>query len=119
MDVKNFFKSKWKDTIVLILLAFVLAFAVWQVFGKDKEQSVSITQTPTSEEELKLTQLLSQIQGVGEVSVMIYQTKEGEKSVVVVCDGANDLQVNMNVREAAAAALGTTKNAVKIYLKKD
>ena len=119
MDLKNAFKKKWRDIFIFIVLAIVLAFAVWQVFGKEENESVSLTQAPISDEELKLTQLLSQINGVGEVSVMIYQTEEGEKSVVIVCDGANDLQVHMDIREAAATALGTTKNAIKIYLKKE
>ena len=123
MDIKNLFKSKWKDTVTFILIALILAIAVWLVFGKGAETTSSVSNSTTSavssEEEIKLAELLSQIQGVGEVDVMIYQTESGEKSVVVVCDGANNLQVNMDVREAAATALGTTQQAVKIYLKKD
>lgn len=32
---------------------------------------------------------------------------------------ANDLRVNMNIREAVAAALGTDEKSVKIYLMKE
>ncbi len=63
--------------------------------------------------------LLEEIEGVGEANVMICENEEGVQSVVVVCDGANDLRVVINVREAVAAALGTEENAVKIYLKKE
>ena len=119
MGVKTLMKSKWKDIILLILLAIALAFAIWQVFGKEGAKQTVNMQNVRSEEEIKLTELLSQIQGVGEVDVMISQTENGEKSVVVVCDGAKDIQVNMDVREAVATALGTTEQSIKIYLKKD
>ena len=42
-----------------------------------------------------------------------------DAALVVVCEGANDFQVVMHVREAVAAALGTEQKAVKIYLKKE
>ena len=48
----------------------------------------------------------------------IYETEDGVQSVVVVCDGANDLRVVLNVREAVASALGTQEKNVKIYQKK-
>ena len=114
MDVKNFFKSKWKDTIVLILLALVLAFAVWQVFLKDKQEGQSVA----SSEESRLVSILETIDGVGETEVMIGVTESGEKSVVVVCEGANNIAVIMDVREAAATALGIEEKLVKVYLKK-
>ena len=119
MDVKAISKLKRKDVILLILMALLLAFAVWQVFGKENSQPTSNTQAMYSAEEIKLTELLSQINGVGKVEVMISKTEDGKKSVVVVCEGANNLQVNMDVREAVATALGTSEQAVKIYLKKD
>ena len=122
MELKKGLNGKWKDTIILILIALVLAIAVWQVFGGDsktQEGVISTSELSKSEEEIKLMGFLSQMQGVGEVDVMIYQTDEGEKSVVIVCDGAEDIQVQMHIREATATALGTTQQAIKIYLKKD
>ena len=121
MNVKELFKSKWKDTLLLILIALLLMLAVLQVFGGQSDENVgssSVGGTTSSSEEVKLAELLSQMQGVGAVDVMIYQTEDGEKSAVIVCDGANDLQVHINVREAAATALGTTQQSIKIYLKR-
>ena len=71
-----------------------------------------------SETEQKIGQMLSQMQGVGEASVVICQTEEGVESVVVVCEGAKQLQTVVNIREAVATALGIEQKAVKIYLKK-
>jgi hypothetical protein len=69
--------------------------------------------------EIKVLRILQEIDGVGEANVVVCETKEGIESVVVVCQGANDLRVVMNVREAVATALGTTEKSVKIYLKKE
>ena len=51
--------------------------------------------------------------------MMVCETEEGVKSGVVVCDGANDFGVVMDIREAVAAALGTEEKAIKVYLKKE
>ena len=75
--------------------------------------------TGGSESEQRLCSLLKEIDGVGEVNVMICEGEDGVESVVVVCEGANDLRVNMNIREAVAAALGTDEKSVKIYLMKE
>lgn len=102
-----------KDVLLLSALALLLIFAVWKIFYTgDKTSPTTVT---GSEEEQKLCALLSEIDGVGEVRVIINQNEDGTQSVVVVCEGADDLRVNMNVREAVAAALGTEEKSVKIY----
>ena len=110
--------GKIKEILLISILAFALVFAVWKVFY-DEESNASVVSITGSETEQKVTLLLREIEGVGDASVMIYETEEGVQSVVVVCEGANDLQVVMNVREAVAAALGTEEKSVKIYLKKE
>lgn len=109
-------KNKLKNIALFFAIGAILAIAVWQVFFTNEEKSVSSVGASELEQELAL--LLNEIDGVGDASVMIYETQEGVQSVVVVCDGANDLQVNMDVREAVAAALGTSEKSVKIYLRK-
>ena len=106
-----------KDVLILSILAFVLIFAAWKIFYNDESGSAAGVAS-ASESERKVSRLLEQIDGVGEADVMICETEDGVQSVVVVCEGAKDLQVMMNVREAVAAALGTEEKAVKIYLKK-
>lgn len=110
--------GRFKDILLLCALALILLIAVWIIFYGEDDQT-SLTATTGSENEIKVSRLLQEIDGVGEASVMICETEEGVESVVVVCEGANDLQVIMNVREAVAAALGTEEKAVKIYLKKE
>ena len=109
--------GRLKEILLLSVLAFALIFAAWKIFYTD-ETSDAATAFSGSESERKVSRLLQEIDGVGEADVMICETEDGVQSVVVVCEGARDLQVMMNVREAVAAALGTEEKAVKIYLKK-
>ena len=108
--------GRLKEILLLSVLAFALIFAAWKIFYTDESAATSVAST--SESERKVSRLLEQIEGVGEADVMICETEDGVQSVVVVCEGAKDLQVMMNIREAVAAALGTEEKAVKIYLKK-
>lgn len=113
-----FFKitSKMRDAIVIGLLAFVLIFAVSQVFNNDKSNK-EIDVFNQTDSEKKIAQILSQIDGVGDVEVMIGALEDHVSGVVVVCEGANNLRVVMDIREAVCAALGTQAKDVKIYLK--
>lgn len=110
--------SRIRDILLLSALALLLIFAVWKIFYTDKSESVSAV-SGGSESEQRLCALLKEIDGVGAVNVMICENAEGVESVVVVCEGANNLRVNMNIREAVAAALGTDEKSVKIYLMKE
>ena len=62
---------------------------------------------------------MQEIEGVGDASVVVCEEDNEVKSVVVVCEGAKDIRVVMEVREAVATALNTQQKSVKIYLKKD
>lgn len=106
-----------RDILLLSALALLLVFAVWKIFYTDKSESVSAFNGSASEQ--RLCALLEEIDGVGKVNVMICEGEGSIESVVVVCEGANNLKVNMNIREAVAAALGTDEKSVKIYLMKE
>ena len=109
--------GKVKDILLHSSLAIVLVLAAWQIFHtEDEERAAAVVAT---EAETKIIRLLQEIDGVGESNVIVYETEEGIESVVVVCEGANDLRVVMNVRGAVSAALGTEEKKIKIYLKKD
>lgn len=114
-SVKGYLRGKWKDLLVIAVLAIVLLFAISRVFKGDKAKSVSCEMTET---EIKVSRLLREIEGVGDAEVIVCETEDGAKSVVVVCEGAKDIRVIMDVREAVAAALGTDEQSVKIYQKK-
>ncbi len=111
---KGLFGGRAKELLLIGVLGIALFYAAWQVFqGGDEKDAWTL-----SENEVKVMRILQEIDGVGEASVVVCEDEDGVKSVVVVCEGANDLQVVMNVREAVAAAMDTSQKSVKIYLKK-
>ena len=114
-QLKGYLRFKWKDWLLIGVLAAVLLFAVSRVFQKSEKESVTTAMTET---EIKVSRLLQEIQGVGDAEVIVCEEENGVKTVVVVCDGAKDIRVVLNVREAVAAALGTDEKSVKIYQKK-
>ena len=99
--------------VLLAGLALLLCIAVWGVFLKEEPIDTSVM----SLEEERLVAILEKIDGVGDAEVMIGISDTGQRSVVVVCDGGNNLSVIMDIREAASAALGIEQKFVKVYLK--
>ncbi len=106
--------AKLIEVGLFVCLALVLCIAVWQAFFKEDKTS----HASESAEEAKLVAILENIAGVGETEVMIGVYENGERGVVIVCEGANSLSVLMDIREAASIALGIEPKNVKIYLKK-
>ena len=111
------FEGKIKDISLLFVLGMVIVAGAWMVFhANDAANDLPVYATDA---ETKVARLLQEIDGVGEASVIVYEKEGKVENVVVVCEGANDLRVVMNVREAVASALGTEQKLVKIYLKKE
>ncbi len=113
--ITSIFSGKVKDILLLGALGFLLFYTAYKIFQEEPAQSALVL----SDNEMKITRLLKEIDGVGEASVVVCEEDSEVKSVVIVCEGANDLRVVMNIREAVAAALDTPQKSVKIYLKKD
>ena len=107
-------RAPWKEIVLIGGLAILLIIACWQVFIKE---DVVNTAVPSSAEETRLKEILEKIDGVGSAEVMISDGETNEKGVVIVCEGANNISVLIDVREAAATALGINQQNVKIYLK--
>ncbi len=110
--------GRTKDVLLIAVLAFVILFAAWRLFYLDdtaQDSNVDVY----SDTEKRISEMLRQMDGVGDANVIVCETEEGVQSVVVICDGAKDLQVIMHIREAVAAAVGTQEKDIKIYLKKE
>ncbi len=116
IEKRGFWKGRGKDLLIMGILALALFYTAWKVFEGEEEDKTALS---LSESEVKVMRLLQEIDGVGDASVVVCEDEDGVKSVVVVCEGANNLRVAMNVREAVAAALDTQQKAIKIYLKKE
>ena len=112
--------ARLKEWLTILGVSLALCVACFFIFNKQEDKKVAYEPTfAGTEMEQRLATLLSEIEGVGSVQVMIGNAEDGAKSVVVVCSGAKNLQVIMDVREAAASAVGTSQKNVKVYHKEN
>ncbi len=127
MKKTKFTKEKLRDVLLVSCLALLLVFAVWKIFytpssasrfsaGNAGTSAAAGTDT-ANEKEKSLAAFLSEMDGVGTAEVRICEDENGVMSVAVVCDGAKNILVNSNIREAVSAALGVDEKNVKIYPK--
>ncbi|MBP3647810.1 MAG: hypothetical protein J6K55_15475 [Clostridia bacterium] len=79
------------------------------------------TQT-ASQEERRIAEVLSAMEGAGEVEVALFYSGAGSlgessapTGAVVVAEGAQDLRVRLNLIRAMRTLLGLTENAVDVF----
>lgn len=101
--------------ILICVGALLLLFAVWKVFfGSGGTKQTSGNYTPT-ELERRLSQILSEIDGVGQTTVMIGEEDGVPVSAIIVFDGADGILTRMRVIEAASNALNIPPKDVLVY----
>ena len=84
--------------------------------GTTKESQTTVTSAEYTEEEKKLADILSEIEGIGKTKVMICNgTEEQINGVIVVAEGANSPLVELQIKNAVATALKVNFNSVKVY----
>ena len=121
-------KDKLRDVLLVSCLALLLVFAVWKIFytpgatsrfssATSGGSTTTTASAAASEKEKSLSAFLSEMDGVGSAEVRICEDEAGVLSVAVVCDGAKNIRVNSDIREAVSAALGVDEKNVKIYPK--
>ena len=77
----------------------------------------SAVRSEQTEQEEKLAGILSEMEGVGEVEVIIF-TKENVPSVLILAEGADNPVVMIRIKQAVKAVLQTDDSKIKIEKKK-
>ncbi len=91
--------------IILILLAFGINYTdVGRSVGADKSAT-----------EIKLGEILSLIDGVGDTDVLIYESEGEVSGVMIVCSGGDNIIVRNNILNAVSTALNIDKKIIAIY----
>ena len=105
-----------KRIIIVVLLIAVLIGAVY-IIDKSKKATSGAFSTSSSKSatEIKLTGILSNIEGVGNTDVMITENNGEILGVVIVCEGANNIMTRSNILNAVSTALGIDKKIIAIY----
>lgn len=114
------FKSGNKYTFGVILIIGILLMTIPESISK------SSSDLKLDSEEEKLEHILEQIEGCGDVAVMITYNATtryaGEtvsaKGAVVVADGADSPEINNRISEAVQATLDLPAHKVRVYKSK-
>ena len=112
--VSEYFKEKKNIIIIALLLALLVAIAFALYGSKNKVSTVTsdVGKTPT---EIKLTRILSEIDGVGNAEVMINEGENGINGVIIVCEGAYNIMTRNDILNAVSTALGVDRGNIAIY----
>ena len=113
--VLNFVNDNKKIIIVVILIIILVGTIYFLNNGNKRKPTSGSSVTEQSETEVKLTAILSSIEGVGATNVMINESKEEITGVIIVCEGANSIIVRNDILNAVSTALNVEKNIIVIY----
>ena len=99
-----------KKHLMIILLVGVLLLVIAIPAGEKTTQTLEGTDI-----EMRLTNLLNQMQGVGESCVMItYQDKDNVEGVVIVAEGGDNAVVVRNITEVVKALFDVDSHKIKV-----
>ena len=112
-SVQKFFTNKTVRTVLILLIALLLVFAVYRVFFKKEAADTGVYEATALEE--RLARILSGIDGVGNATVMVSEENGKAVSAVIVFDGADSILTRIRVIDAAAIALGISREYILVY----
>lgn len=123
-QITKIIKNKNNLTIFLIFIIGVVLMIVSGGHKTAANKTVNQALPATAEEE-RLENILSEIKGVGEVSVMITYAADGEsgearpRGVVIAAEGADNAQIKTAIHEAAMASLDVSAHRICIFKKEE
>ena len=133
--IDRIFKDKKNIGLIYILLAVGILLLSLGRMSVNSPQEMAETQINDTSLESKAEAILSEIEGVGQVRVMIFceseSRKEGvlggseessskaAKSVVIVADGAKNSAVREKIIRAAMGALGAEPHKIEVFERKE
>ena len=113
--VLDYVKDNKKIIIVVALLVILVAALYFMNKGMQSPTAANVSTQDKSVKELKLTNILKNIEGVGATDVMINESGDAITGVVIVCEGANNLMTRNNILNAVSTALNIDKKIIAIY----
>ena len=106
-------KNQW---LILLLVGILLVVIAIPTKSGTEEKSVgALKEWSTSETEQRLENILSQMQGIGEVHVMITYRQENEvEGVVVVAEGGEQGVTVQKITEVVRALFDVDSHKIKV-----
>ena len=110
--LKKFFHGKTVRIVLICVAALLLLLIVWKVFfPKSKSTSASNLMT---DDEVRLSALLSEVEGVDNVTVYIRKSEGVPVSAVVLFWGKDSILTRTYLTDMTAKALGIAQRDVLI-----
>ena len=104
--------------IFIIAVALIIYSSVSTSLKTKSDTATSGISSSMSEQEQRLSAILSRIEGAGEVEAMITQNNGEIVGVLTTAQGANDITVRLRLLDTAATALGVSKQVINVYSRK-
>ncbi len=118
LDKRLFRYVSEKKSVALIAIALALGLILIFIGSRDDDDAVSPDESP----EQRLSTACSAVDGVGECTVLVYyspDSKEKEiESVIVICDGADSVDVRLRLTEMLSSFYGIGANRIRIEKRK-
>lgn len=110
-------KLRGIKNIQIIALVFIIAVGliIYSSVMTSRTGAQDGSASVMSAEEQRLSAALSSIEGAGKVEAMITEHKDVVVGVIVIAEGADNITVRLKLLDAAATALGVSKQIVNVY----
>ncbi len=119
---KFFKEGKSKDIIIKLITVAVIAavlLVAFDVLTQDRDSRRQIIDD-NGGSEMTLSEILTDIDGVGEVDVMIRQGEDnGISGVIITAEGAGDPVIRDNITRAVAAVYNIPASNVVVFEKRN
>ena len=112
--IKDIFGNKTVRLVLICLLALVLLLVSYRVFAVGESKKTGSGYVPTAQE-ARLVELLKQIDGIENATVMITEENGETAGVIVIFNGNDGLLIRMRILEITSAALHIAKSDILIY----
>ncbi len=110
--VKRLLKIK---NLRLMIVGVIIAITLIIYSSVQKVDENNIAPMVMDDEETRLANILSGIEGVGEVRTMITRSDGQITGILVVADGAEDISVMLKLLSATSTVMGVDKQVVEVY----
>ena len=107
-----------KKSVALIAIALALGLILIFIGSRDDDAARNIDESL----EQRLSAACSAVDGVGECTVLVYYSPDGKEneieSVIVICEGADSVDVRLRLTEMLSSFYGIGTNRIRIEKRK-
>lgn len=105
--------------VFIIAIALIIYSSVATSTKKKAQAQTTATQSLENDEEARLSAILSNLEGAGNVQTMITKSNGEISGVLVIADGAKNPLTRVRLMQACASALGISEDKICVLCKQN